>query len=422
MSAALGEMSSILTCPESKRRHRVSYRSRDVKTTEVSDTLLFAQIGRLHHEEVVCDYMCTSLLQGEYEKAVDYAKEIPDLQYMMARCDQNKDRSLILTLGCYGFRVALAHRNVALQNKLYQFIYDHPETHHLVSKAFHKENVFTDDFILEEIKSKLAMILAFEGVARRYWAGYAMYYDPTKNTVQGWLEMASARRSLIEMARFDEIDSITQSYHGWGDDAVVDAVLNEGGHEDPVFDALANRLEQDDLTPSVLSVGDLDKIGLAFGYLIGKYGWEGVEKGVGSLLRYHRRSVVNIMARKGFVVDMVACLMVVHPILIHSLFVDEIDGHWLVLAGVKAADFLRGILPGDAGAVDSGDWMVMAAKNYADLRDSFAQGGDLNLSKIPVVNGVRQFKDTKKRLFRRTIGAFLLDAGEKTFHTVRIAE
>jgi hypothetical protein len=361
-------------------------------------------VREVAQESRVCDALTAAILCQDWDEAIRQALLLPELTKVVESCDRDRDPSLGVTLAVYAYRVAASHGNERTQRKLLRFIEGSSVLDRVIDKALFSECIPVIPAILEEIRERLVIMLCHESLARQIWGGRTIFFDPTKNTVQGWANHPLVRKPLLMRQDLFQrhADSFARANFDWLDNELSSDAA------DPVVEELVAQSDVDGL--SIFDSASIESIGLAIEDIIDRFGVNDTRRAIQSVLRYRARAASRIFERRSLLTAALSVVIAVHPVV--SMYIIDRNG---IPGNVWKQSVLlaKGILGRDVVSKNSTSnvkhWADLVGREYYDLLDDLRMGGRFDVFGVQVKNGVRQIKEWHLRTIRLTVGAVLSD-------------
>lgn len=371
------------------------------KLKESHELHLLQHIETVKNEELCSVRMIDAILAEDLEQAISCAKEIDELKSMVERCDPTIDNSLMLTLAIYAYRTGIAAKNKRLLSKLHSFIFSTNILDQMIARISYNEGFNNHHSMIEDTRSRLLIILCHESLAREIWGGRTVYYDPTINTVKGWLSNPRVRKAVLMISEEGNRDPMV--FQADFPDALLNNVA-DGEEEDPVLVGLVNAGHETS-SPSLLNFASVEAIGYVLRNLVRNYGQEDVAHGLRAILRYRGRSSRKIFERKRLVCDLVACILAVCPLA--GMYAVHEDVRPVLPKATSLARLTVDLeLDGDDWE-GLHDWLVQVSELHNDFVDSLLDGGEIDIGKMK--GGKRAMGNSKEAMIRRKLGELLIE-------------
>lgn len=360
-----------------------------------------AHLHDIAQESDACVAMTAAILAQDWDAAFQQAAMLPELHLVVAQCDRDRDPSLGVTLATYAYRVAASHNQERVMRKLMRFIRESEILDRIIGRALLIERIPDMSILTEEIRDRLVMLLCHESLARRIWAGHTIYFDPTKNTVKGWLSHPLVRRGLL--MRGDIFTKHHETFNGNVD--LLESLSDERLGENPVLDVLTGDVSIEP-SVSVFDKASLQSLGDALRDLVDRYGVTDSRKALQSILRYKARTSPRIFERKALIVQALAVVIAVHPVISVHIIQEQIPSSEIAAACHQAKMIMEKDDVSDSSA-SVREWIRMVGDLHDRLVTDLSDGGYLDLSETVVRGGRRQIKACHLRAIRQSIGEIL---------------
>lgn len=339
--------------------------------------------------------IASAIVREDWEAVREKAKLLLELRPLLDRCDPTLDNTLELSVAIYVYRVLAAAGLDRDANPIMLYIARSPLLDRVISRILHIENLPENGLIEDEIRDQLVLLLCHENFARRWWQGRSVYYDPTKNTLHGWVSNQVVRRALINFRALD---------HFYGTQRSQDmASITDGDEEDPLTASLTEEEEAD----SIFDTASLNSLGCYLQMLIQQYGIDDTRRAIRAVLRYQARSAPRLFERKGLMIKTLAVIQAMHPALSLQIVRIDVDHQMLSQAAGLARSILNDKLESLSESADISlvyAWVSGVRPVHHAFRDAVRE-----FDQSRVVNGKRVVPQILVDNLRRMVGQILVD-------------